>query len=654
MSFTRTFAALAVTMLAGAGAAAAQTVPHFIAPQTYNVNTTADGPSMYWSATGDFNGDGRVDMAAPDLRILNNLLGFSVAFGGPGGFAAPVTRSVGAFVRAVRAADFNHDGRADLLLVTLSGAAVVQGNADGTFGDPLPVFVPLTPNDATIADFNGDGNADVVFAGDAGYAVVIGNADGTFARGPWLREATASYGAYVGDFNHDGAQDFTGAGGIFGHTYFGNGDGTFQAPIDAGSAINAPAVSGDFNGDGNIDFVMPSATPRQDGSNYGFRIAVGFGDGTFSAYIGYVLSQQPISNVASGDFNEDGLSDLAVSYNGTLHVMKGDAQRWLAGDLLTADVNNGVLFSADLDGNGSNDLLISNSRDYTVFRSTHGNPPLLASLTIGPAFTLGGVSTAATVTLGGAAPEGGATITLATSDGSIASFPGGATMVIPAGASSATVDIATAAVLQASAVTISGEWNGVTQSAVLSVGPAYSLSGFTISPDRQYGIFTARGTLTLTAPADTMATVQLSSSNPDLASVPVQVTVPAGATSVDFTITLTAVTADTPVTITASRGDVSLTSSMTVLAPADSLAITKAILVRKNSQLDVEATSTSSTTTVTVYNAATGAMLGTLQNSGNGKYKGSVFLFLPANAPAPTIVLKSALGGTKSGTVQVK
>jgi hypothetical protein len=188
----------------------------------------------------------------------------------------------------------------------------------------------------------------------------------------------------------------------------------------------------------------------------------------------------------------------------------------------------------------------------------------------------------------------------------------------------------------------------------LSVLPAYTLNGFSINPGSQYGIFTARGTLTLSNPADASAVVQLTSANPAIASVPASVIVPAGATSVDFTITLRAVSVDTPVTITASRGDVAVNASLTVLKPADSVAITRVQITQKTSELRIEATSTSASATLTAYNAATGALLGTLDNAGGGKYKGSLFLFVPANGPAPTIVLKSTLGGTTSAVAQVK
>jgi hypothetical protein len=275
-------------------------------------------------------------------------------------------------------------------------------------------------------------------------------------------------------------------------------------------------------------------------------------------------------------------------------------------------------------------------------------------MALSPAAVIGGVSTSGIVQLGGAAPAEGVTVTLTASDPALASFPSGATVFIPAGASSATFDLATAGVAAATAVTVNAEANGVTQSVALAVVPGYVLTGVSINPGSQYGIFSARGTLTLSAPADASATVLLSSANPAVAAVPASVTVPAGATTVDFTIALTAVTADTPVTITASRGGVSMTSSVTVLKPADAVAITRGLLTRKTSELKIEATSTSATTTITVYDAATGAFLGTLDNAGGGKYKGSLFLFVAPNAPVPAIMLKSALGGTTSGTVQAK
>jgi hypothetical protein len=140
------------------------------------------------------------------------------------------------------------------------------------------------------------------------------------------------------------------------------------------------------------------------------------------------------------------------------------------------------------------------------------------------------------------------------------------------------------------------------------------------------------------------------------AAVPASVTVPAGATSANFTIALQPVVANTAVGISAVLGSVTQASSVTVLRPADAVAISKALFTAKTAQLKVEATSTSNATTVTVYNAATGVLLGTLSNAGGGKSNGTMtafgnLLFVGVN---PRIALKSALGGTVSGPVEVK
>lgn len=129
--------------------------------------------------------------------------------------------------------------------------------------------------------------------------------------------------------------------------------------------------------------------------------------------------------------------------------MAGDAIRWLGGDIYTSTfVSDAMLLAADLDGNGFADLIMSNYHVYTVFRNTHGNPPLLANLALAPAFAIGGVSTTGIVQLGGVASANGAVVTLTTSDPALASFPSGTTVVIPAGTSSATFAIAMNSVVQ--------------------------------------------------------------------------------------------------------------------------------------------------------------------------------------------------------------
>ncbi|MEN3000716.1 MAG: S8 family serine peptidase [Armatimonadota bacterium] len=100
-------------------------------------------------------------------------------------------------------------------------------------------------------------------------------------------------------------------------------------------------------------------------------------------------------------------------------------------------------------------------------------------------------------------------------------------------------------------------------------GGTPALSGLSISPSSVVGGNPATGTVTLTAPAQAGGfTVQLSSSNPSVASVPASVTVPQGQTSANFTITTSQVSSTTTVTITASAGGVTRQANLTVNPPS--------------------------------------------------------------------------------------
>jgi hypothetical protein len=176
------------------------------------------------------------------------------------------------------------------------------------------------------------------------------------------------------------------------------------------------------------------------------------------------------------------------------------------------------------------------------------------------------------------------------------------------------------------------------------------LSGLTVSPASQFGGFPAQGTVVLSGPADSAATVLLSSSNGALVSLPASVTVPAGATSASFPIALQPAAANTAVSISASMAGVTQTAGITVLRPLDSVQVTKAEYTVRSFQLKVEATSTNSGASLSVWNAATGALIGALTPAGGGKFTGS-FTAPPA---VLSISVKSSLGGIATGPVAQK
>jgi hypothetical protein len=142
--------------------------------------------------------------------------------------------------------------------------------------------------------------------------------------------------------------------------------------------------------------------------------------------------------------------------------------------------------------------------------------------------------------------------------------------------------------------------------------------------------------------------VALSSSNTGAATVPASVTVPAGATSVKFTVTSRAVTASTAVTVSAAYQAVTRTASLTVnpATTGDTVAIQRAEY--SSGRLRVEATSTNSAATLRVYVTATGALIGTLANEGSGRYRGEFSL----SSNPQNITVRSSAGGSTSATVR--
>ena len=130
-------------------------------------------------AEGDFNGDGRPDIA------VGSATGVSVLIAGGGATFLPAANyAISGGVIAVATGDFNGDGKLDL--ITLDN--VFFGNGDGTFQLPISFQTPagFTAGNETklfVADFNGDGFADVLLtdAGQNNWAILPGNGDGTFA-----------------------------------------------------------------------------------------------------------------------------------------------------------------------------------------------------------------------------------------------------------------------------------------------------------------------------------------------------------------------------------------------------------------------------------------------------------------------------------------
>jgi hypothetical protein len=286
--------------------------------------------------------------------------------------------------------------------------------------------VGLNPGNVVVADFNNDGKQDLAvvnqtqpdpacyhFGGAGTISIFLGNGDGTFSQKSsiCLRDlagAVVRPWVAVGDLNNDGNQDlFASCTGVSlmvcGETFLGNGDGTFQAgqSVPTPGFRLGPAVSGDFNRDGWLDFAVPY---RAEFISNNIAILAGNGDGTLNN-LGPIINCAPfrciVSNaVVAGDFNGDGILDLASVFDGPfenfgeepLAVFLGNGRATFTESaaipslvlvtpvsLTTGDFDHDGKLDLAISESGSNDLIILHGNGDGTFVPVNGQPIVAGS-----------------------------------------------------------------------------------------------------------------------------------------------------------------------------------------------------------------------------------------------------------------------------------
>ncbi len=354
----------------------------FQAPLTIPAGRPAGPVTVNW---GDFNGDKKLDLVVATGAASNEATGtpaILVLFQNPTNRLVwtQVSLTVGTSAVYVRGADMDGDGFDDIMVGDVARSAFyVRSRGDGTFDPAKAISQANGARWIAIADFNNDGSLDFASSNfrASNLTVFLGDGQGRFGLSAQMaghREHTLE----AMDFDGDGFMDIMQGSGLPGITPFrGNGDGTFEVYPNVGNLGCIEYISevghydremnyvptGDFNQDGYGDLAV---TCIDDQTAYGgFSLGDGAYQRTFSASAGGGTESSAIN-----DLNGDTLPDLAIVSAGDtrLWVYPGEGDGTFGPPEVFGPTGAGPVFliAQDLDQDGFADVISADNQSYSL------------------------------------------------------------------------------------------------------------------------------------------------------------------------------------------------------------------------------------------------------------------------------------------------
>jgi hypothetical protein len=369
-------------------------------------------------AIGDLDGDGKSDLAVANkggttVSIYRNASGSGSIT--TSSFAAKVDFTTGASPYSVSIGDFNGDGKADLAVANSGGTTIsiflnTSQSGSISFATKLDFSVGTAPYFIAIGDLDGDGKADLAVAnyGSATVSVLrntsVSNNISFAAKIDFPTTSSNPYSVAIGDLDGDGKPDLAVANNnVSTFSTFRNtsnsGSISFASKVDfaAGGSPSYIAI-GDLDGDGKADIAVSNASSQ---SVSVFRNTSGIGSISVSTKVDFTTGFGPQA-VAIGDLDGDGKADLAISNAGGPSVsllrnksVSGSISFASRVDFTTGSAPLSVAIG-DLDGDGKADLAVANfgAASISVLRNNPILPPTITSFTP----TRGPVGTSVTIT----------------------------------------------------------------------------------------------------------------------------------------------------------------------------------------------------------------------------------------------------------------
>lgn len=313
------------------------------------------GPGQIWSVLlADMDGDGHPDML---VTGPGNIL--SIYHGNADGTFA--TTSSGGSSRSVgtlfAVADFNGDGILDVAGIGGNGVTILLGKGNLTHAAPASYGAGPSTSQVAMADFNLDGHADFAVAVPEGIALLFGNGDGSLQTFGTYDVGAPATSVAVADFNGDRLPDIAAYVGTLNPVIMlGTGGGKFKVTPGAGTTSaggNGQILTGDFNGDGRADILIPGNLARSD------TVLYGNGDGTFSSASISGFTASAFNVTAVGDFNHDGLSDLAAVNYESLDILLGQrSESFAISSILMPSIGTAAPAFGDFNGDGKLDMVM--------------------------------------------------------------------------------------------------------------------------------------------------------------------------------------------------------------------------------------------------------------------------------------------------------